>query len=88
MNTSLPEPSLHKSVPLGAPVVIPDNYHNQPDPVTGRVGGIASFHVVHTYIVILDEKLDTPFGRVEAVVVPGTELRSPDGSDWKLRDPG
>lgn len=80
------QPTLHKPVPIGTRVRIPENYYKEKNKLRfGTVAGIASMHVIFTYIIILDELLDSEFGELKAVVVNGPELISEDGlTDWKL----
>lgn len=79
------QPTLHKPVPIGSRVKIPDYFDKDKTPRFGRVAGISSVHVIFSYIVILDKPLQTEFGLVDAIIVNGPELKSEDGmSDWKL----
>jgi len=78
-----PMPTLHKPVPMGVRVKIPGHYHGKDREVWGEVQGVASAHVVWTYIVILEKELETPFGTVRAVTVPGPELEGEGGIDWR-----
>lgn len=78
------EPTLHKPVLLNTKVLIPTYYHQEEDRKSGVVVGIASIHVIFSYIVLLDEPLETIFGQMRTVVVNGPELEAPDGSNWKL----
>lgn len=78
------QPSLHKPVPMNSRVVIPSYFHASKSPVLGTVVGISSMHVIFTYIVLLDEPIETEFGQMRAVVVNGAELTAEDGSDWRL----
>lgn len=77
-------PTLHKPVPLDSRVKIPSYFHKDKPSRFGKVVGIASMHVIFTYIVLLDKPLETQFGTVEAVVVNGSELESVTGENWKL----
>jgi len=78
-----PTPTLHKPVPMGVRVMIPDHYHNEGREVWGTVQGVALAHIIWTYIVVLDDPLTTPFGVVGAVVVPGSLLEGEDGINWR-----
>ena len=44
------QPALHKPVPIGARVIVPDHYLGEKG-VTGTVAGIASTHIIFAYIV-------------------------------------
>lgn len=77
------EPSLHKPVPMGSRVKIPEYYI--PNSKTGTVVGISLMYVIFTYIVLLDEPIDSEFGKISAIAVHGTELVSEDGlTHWRL----
>lgn len=80
------QPTLHKPVPIGTRVRIPENYSKEKSqPLLGVVAGISSMHVIFTYIVILDKSLNSEFGELKAVVVVGPDLISEDGlTNWKL----
>ena len=78
-----PAPTLHDPVPMGVRVKVPGHYHNENGEVWGEVQGVASAHVIWTYIVVLDEALATPFGVVRAVTVPGPELEGERGAHWR-----
>lgn len=82
------EPTLHKSVPLQTRVrTIKDSGYPV---VTGRVVGVASIHIIFTYIVLLDEPILLPGAweeveRHDAITVPGTALETEDGtSNWRI----
>jgi hypothetical protein len=78
------EPTLHLPVPMNSRVRIPDTFLG--GKATGTVVGVAMEHVIFTYIVLLDESHQAPFGEIRAIVVPGPLLTSEDGlSDWKLK---
>lgn len=79
------KPTLHHPVPMNARVIIPDYYG--PFVKTGTVVGVASMHVVFTYIVLLDKPHnDADFGLISAVVVNGAELEGVDGTNWRLTE--
>lgn len=81
------QPTLHKPVPMKTRVKIPSYFHADKEKERfGFVAGVASCHVIFTYIVLLDEPLETPYGEVNAVVVNGPELEAEDGSNWKLEE--
>jgi hypothetical protein len=84
--TSPIQPSIHKPVPMGARVVLPEHYLGRPN-VTGTVVGIASLHIFFTYIILLDAEIQTEYGPQKAVVVLGQELRGVNGEDWRLTKP-
>ncbi len=50
----------------------------------GTVVGIAEFHVIYRYIVLLDEPLATSEGAVRALSIQGTLLEGEDGSNWRF----
>lgn len=85
LTVSWPKPTLHRPIPLGTRVRLPDTYVG-PD-VFGTVTGISTCHVVFFYIVTLDEAVhdarydvgDVP-GMISTVTVLGTELTAEDGS--------
>jgi hypothetical protein len=79
-------PTLHKPVPLQTRVQIPESYLGPTaTSFTGRVVGIASMHVIFTYIVLLDQTLQTDEGPTDAVVVPGSDLMNEGGTyAWRL----
>lgn len=79
-------PTLHKPVPMGSRVYIPEYFSiNKEKKLTGTVAGVASVHVIYTYIVLLDESIQSEeFGELKAVVVNGPELEGVDGSNWRL----
>jgi hypothetical protein len=79
------KPSLHKPVPMESRVIVPKHYLDRDD-VKGTVVGVASMHVIFTYIVLLDEPIDTEYGTCRAIVVNGPELRGENGEDWRLND--
>ncbi len=82
---SAPPPTLHKSIPMGARVVLPEHYLGlkQGKLREGEVVGVASCHVIYFYIVLLDVPVESPYGVLKAMSVPGTELVGTDGNDWK-----
>lgn len=67
-------PTLHDEIPLGSRVIVPASYCST-EPVSGRVVGIASIHVIFQYIVLLDTPIESEYGLNEAISVPGTLLR-------------
>ena len=76
-------PTMHKPVPMGARVKIPDYYGMGGE--WGVVAGIASTHVIFHYIVILDKPFNDPdYGEVKAVSVIGSELEGENGEHWRL----
>lgn len=77
-------PTLHKPVPMGSRVIIPEQFLKK-DNVMGVVAGIAFVHVIFGYIVILDEPVETEYGTQKAIVVSGSELRGVNGEDWRLQ---
>lgn len=78
-------PTLHKPVPMGSRVYIPEYFSSKRKKLAGTVVGVASLHVIYTYIVLLDEPLASEeFGEVKAVVVNGPELEGIDGSNWRM----
>ena len=79
-------PTMHKPVPINSRVKIPNYYSKDKNKnFFGTVVGISSMHVIFTYIVLLDEFLESEFGDLKAVVVHGTELESEDGlTNWKI----
>lgn len=77
------QPALHKPIPMGSRVIIPDTYLKEKG-ITGTVAGISSTHILFTYIVILDKEVETDYGLMRAIVVNGPELRGVNGEDWRL----
>lgn len=78
------QPTLHKPVPMNARVVVPVSAGLYHQPLTGKVIGICSYHVIFIYIVLLDTPINNGYGEMSAVPVPGSLLESPDGSNWRL----
>ena len=80
------EPTLHKPIPMETRVRFPRGLNpNATDYQYGTVVGVASLHVLFTYIVLLDEPMDSAEGRVRAVGVIGPLLESADGTkNWRL----
>lgn len=81
-------PTLHKPVPMNSRVFIPDYYiideiSDNQRRLGGTVVGIANIHVIFTYIVLLDEPIQTEYGEFKAVVVNGAELEAEDGTNWR-----
>ena len=73
------EPTLHKPVPMETRVRYAGTDH------VGTIVGVASMHVVFMYIVLLDTPIDSPEGRVRAIVAGGPQLESEDGlTHWRL----
>lgn len=77
------QPALHKPVPIGSRVLVPDHFLKEKG-VAGTIAGIASTHIIFTYIVILDKEVETDYGMVKAIVVNGPELRGVNGEDWRI----
>lgn len=87
------KPTLHLPIPLETRVRVIRNFFG-PSTVTGKredkfvgtVVGIATIHVIFTYIVLLDTPSEDPdFGLCRAIVVQGTGLESEDGTrNWRL----
>jgi hypothetical protein len=66
------KPALHEEFPMKSYVEI----NNRRNPIMrGIIRGIAQADVIFTYIVELDSPIETEFGVVECVVVPGVCLR-------------
>lgn len=83
------KPTLHLPIPLETRVrVIRAFFAPIPreDRFVGTVVGIATMHVIFTYIVLLDTPWQDPdFGLTRAIVVQGTGLESEDGTkNWRL----
>lgn len=74
------EPDLHKPVPMNARVIVPAYAGGG----TGTVVGISSYHMIFSYIVLLDNPIEKEDGPHQAFAVHGTDLVGVDGSDWKL----
>jgi hypothetical protein len=80
------QPTLHKPVPLQTRVIVPVQYlgadkHN----FKGIVAGIATVHVIFTYIILLDEPIVTNDGLTSAIIVDGPNLMDEDGVyAWRL----
>ncbi len=81
-----PPPTLHKPVPMGTRVLVPEHYMGLKDgkPYEGEVVGVAFFHVIYSYIVLLDAPFESSYGVIKAVTVTGGELVGTDGTDWKI----
>lgn len=76
------EPTLHKPIPMGARVVLPEEFYGGGK---GTVVGISSMHVIFNYIVLLDEpKEDSDYGTWKAISVSGTVLTGEDGTSYQL----
>jgi hypothetical protein len=41
-------------------------------------------HVIFSYIIILDEEIETEFGKTKAIIVNGPELNGINGEHWRL----
>lgn len=79
------EPGLHKPVPMNARVRIPEHYLGRGKRDTGTVVGIAAIHVVFSYIILLDEPIETEYGQTRALSIGGAQLESEDGlTHWRL----
>lgn len=77
------QPTLHTPIPLQTRVLVPTHYVGKK--VRGTVAGIASLHVIFTYIVILDEPIDHEQGVTTAITITGTDLMNLDGVyEWRL----
>jgi len=68
---------------MGTKVIVPAGYAAI-EAVTGTVVGIASLHVIFSYIVLLDSPLQTEYGEWKAIVVHGPSLETPDGKNFRL----
>lgn len=83
------QPTLHKPVPMESIVHVPNLYagndgHNKVN-TRGKVVGIAFVNVIFNYIVLLDESIDTPHGKISAIVCDGANLRDENGVyAWRL----
>lgn len=74
------EPTLHKPIPLQTRVTV-EVYGKQH---LGTIGGIASMHVIFTYIVVLDEPYEDPdYGLTSAIVIHGPMCRGLNGEHWR-----
>jgi hypothetical protein len=67
-------------------VYLPTLGMKYPYEITGTVIGIASFHIIFIYIMLLDKPLQTPEGMVRAIAVPGVNLMGEDGTDFRKMD--
>lgn len=76
------QPTLHKPVPMGARVIVPAHYAGHP--VRGEVVGISMMHVIFTYIVLLDEPIESEHGLLKALTIGGPELEAEDGGNWRM----
>lgn len=84
-------PTLHHPVELETRVRFPKNWSSgdpeKPGHHYGTVIGVSFVHIVFHYIVLLDEPIDTPEGKVRGVTLPGPLLESEDGSKhWRLTE--
>lgn len=77
-------PTLHKPVPMGAKVRLPQEWFGKT--VTGEVVGVASIHVLYTYIILLDDPITNEIGVQRACVCPGPQLEGLDGTNWRFVD--
>ena len=75
--------TLHKPLPMNSRVIIPSGYINDKE-FHGTVVGISFLHIIFSYIVLLDNPVDTEYGEQRAVVVQGSALEGEDGSNWRL----
>lgn len=78
-------PTLHKSIPVGTRVVVSKSTAGDVH-MEGKVIGISMVHMIFFYIVLLDTPIecDATGEMVQGVTVPGTELETPDGENWKI----
>lgn len=77
-------PTLHYEIPIGTRVTVGQPYCSERN---GTIVGISSCHVIFTYIVLLDEPVDSVYGQMRAIAVNGPELSSEDGkTNWRLND--
>ena len=67
-----PKPTLHPEFAMGSYVTINDGHHST---MHGVVSGVAQVGVIFNYIIILDNPIETEFGVVEAVSIPGVALK-------------
>jgi len=75
---------LHKPIPLGTDVIVPTGNYSPGKLRAGKVVGIAMFHVIFNYIVLLDDDIIDEYGAHKAISVPGTILETSDGGNWRL----
>jgi hypothetical protein len=76
------QPTLHKPVPMGVRVKVKAPHVK--NEAWGEVVGIASIHVIFTYIILLDEPFVSSYGIIRAVSVNGTDLEGDGGCNWRL----
>ena len=76
-------PSMHREVPMGTRVIVPAGYASVAE-LKGTVVGIASMHIIFSYIVLLDEPAPSEYGDLRAVTVPGPQLSGENGENWRL----
>ncbi len=81
-------PTLHKPVPMNTRAVVPAEYEfddSVPNKVrVGTVVGIAHMHAVFHYIVLLDEPFQSEFGEQRAIVLSGSQIETPEGTNFRL----
>lgn len=86
MNPMKYEPGLHKPVPMGVRVKVKAPY--VAGEAWGEVVGIAAVHVIFTYIILLDNPIESVYGTVRAICVGGPELEGENGENWRLEETG
>ncbi len=82
------QPYYHHAIPMGARVYAIDEQRNRSPHGIGTVVGIASFHVIFSYIVLFDEPFeDSEFGTMRAMSIFAPQLVSADtGETWMKVD--
>jgi hypothetical protein len=79
-------PTFHLPVPMNTRVIVPDYYFKNKN-IAGTVVGVSSIGVIFTYIVLLDQQIESEHGYVKAIVVHGPELVSEDGkTNWRIKE--
>jgi|SRR5690349_18160768 len=80
-------PTMHRPVEMNTEVIVPETYLGYE--ARGRVVGIASIHVIFSYIVLLDQThKDSDYGRIQAITVGGSHLKNLNGEyQWKFATP-
>ena len=73
MSTRKYKPSMHEDFDVGLRVVVGREVH--PGLLTGTIAGIASMHVMFTYIVLLDTPIPMDGETWSAITVSGCSLR-------------
>jgi len=79
------QPTMHKPVPMGTRVVT-TRESGYPAGHEGEVVGICHYHIIFTYIVLLDRPLESDYGLLRAIPIHGSYIETPDGKNFRLEE--